>query len=162
MYEQSYIRLQHCNSELRQLRNIIRLYYQPAARSRTLDRRRKLRSSKYPFIQISVCELFHHVSVLLFSAFPRHYSLTSADATCKREHRDNQITMRAFQVLSTRSGQKDSSIRSFILHLGRRRKALFHHYRGARLEYYHQPLYSAITSSRSLFGTNNMDRCYLH
>jgi hypothetical protein len=113
-------------------------------------------------IQICVCELFHHVSVLLFSTFPRRYSLTSADATCKREHRDDQITMRAFRVLSTGSGQKGSSIRSSILHLGWRRKALFHQYQGAKLKCYHKPLCSAITSSRSLFGTNNMDRCYLH
>jgi hypothetical protein len=133
-----------------------------AARNRVLDRTRKLRSSKYPFVQISLCELFYHVSVPLFYAFLGRYSLASADATCKREHREDQIIMRAFRLLSTGSGQRDPSIRSFILHMGRRGKALFYHYRGVNLGCYYKPLCRAIASSRPLFGSNSMGRCYLH
>jgi hypothetical protein len=124
---------------------------QPVARSRALDRTRKLRSSKYPFVQTSTWELFHHVSVLLFSTFSRRYSLTSADATCKREHRDDRITVRAFRVLSAGPGQKDSSIRSFVLHMGRFQKPSVYLYKQTKVGHKKKPSHGSITSSRSLF-----------
>merc|ERR1711939_176960 len=45
---------------------------------------------------------------------------------------------------------------------GGKGKALFDHYQGAKFEHYDKPLFSAIASSRSLFRTNHMGRCYLH
>jgi hypothetical protein len=53
--------------------------------------------------------------------------------------------MRAFRVLSTGSGPKDSSIRSFILYMGWRETALFYHYQGPKLGCYRKPLYSAVS-----------------
>ena len=53
--------------------------------------------------------------------------------------------MRAFRVLSTGSGPKDSSIRSFILYMGWRETALFYHYQGPKLGCYCKPLYSAVS-----------------